>query len=250
MLCCFEDLQFRILDIARFSHRDGTYMVKGRRFAALSFRESGTGSFAAGGEKFDSCPGDVIFIPANVDYMVSYAGGGSSLVIHLSECNYTAMEHLGHAPYLAGIFAGAVREWEAGKQINRAKASVFEILALLEKEKTAGKASAALTRTELFLKENYRDAGLSVSAICRAAHQSESTLRREFRHCYGISVWKYLDELRMNAAIRLLLAGEKTVREIAAECGFSDEKYFSRKIRARFGQSPFAFRRREETFRR
>ena len=249
MIYRLENLSFQILSVARFAHRDGGFSVKGRPFAALSFRESGSGEAETATGKFSFAPGDIIFIPANVDYHVTYTGGGTSLVVHLLDCNYETAERVANAPHLAAAFERMEREWNGARRgVNRAKAAVFEIFAALEEENAPGE-GGLLAGAVAFLRENYHDPCLSVPALCRAAHMSEATLRRQFRRCFGSSPRQYLEELRLGAAIRLLQEGAQSVKEIAAACGFADEKYFSRRVRARFGRPPSALydQRRERS---
>ena len=43
---------------------------------------------------------------------------------------------------------------------------------------------------------------------------------------------------RLDKAIDLLAAGGHSVADIAAMCGFNDEKYFSRIVKERYGKAP------------
>ena len=42
MIYNFDELAFQVLTVDRFYHHKGTYSVKARPYAALSFRVSGT----------------------------------------------------------------------------------------------------------------------------------------------------------------------------------------------------------------
>ena len=69
-------------------------------------------------------------------------------------------------------------------------------------------------------------------------------LLKQFHHFFGISPKQYLLQLRFNKAVKLLAEDSNTVSEIAELCGFGDEKYFSRVIRQKYGESPSVLRRR------
>ncbi|MBE7047463.1 MAG: AraC family transcriptional regulator [Ruminococcaceae bacterium] len=64
---------------------------------------------------------------------------------------------------------------------------------------------------------------------------------RIFRKHFGYSIIKYRNRLRINTA-RVLL-GEKSMREIATEVGFSDVYYFSRCFKKYEGVSPSEYKR-------
>lgn len=76
-----------------FQTRKRTVSNKKRPFAALSLRICGTARFELDGQKFVSMPGDVLFIPSDMDYTVDYSVS-ESIVLHLTDCNYTHAENL------------------------------------------------------------------------------------------------------------------------------------------------------------
>jgi len=238
MLCHMDGLCFQVLSVGEYRHKDGEFAVKGRPFATLSLRVFGTAEFLCGGKSFVSRPGDALFLPAGEDYSVIYSGAGSSIAIHLKDCSCPETEHIPGVPHLSGSFSALLHDWAHTGSQNRAKAAVYGILAAAEETLFAGELPSAAVR---FLRTHFREPGLTVPVLCRAVHCSESTLRRGFRRAFGVTPRKYLEKLRLDAAIVMLSAGENRVREIAAACGFADEKYFSRLVRARFGCPPTHF---------
>lgn len=83
---------------------------------------------------------------------------------------------------------------------------------------------------------------ISVSDICDAVGCSKSTLLSSFKKRYGITVNTYLTSLRLERAKELLDEGSSSIAEIAAECGFSDQSYFSKVFSALVGISPSEYR--------
>lgn len=67
---------------------------------------------------------------------------------------------------------------------------------------------------------------------------SVSSLQRAFNKYLRVSPEQYLIRLRMNHALNLLTMNELSVKEIAFACGFTDEKYFSRAFKKKYGYSP------------
>lgn len=54
---------------------------------------------------------------------------------------------------------------------------------------------------------------------------------------------KYLNDIRLEkASQQLTQATEKNITEIAFDCGFSSNQYFTRVFKERYGMSPLRFR--------
>ena len=70
------------------------------------------------------------------------------------------------------------------------------------------------------------------------------SLNRAFQAAYGVPPMRFLRDLRLSRARRLLESTDKTLETIAALCGFDDPAYFSRTFRARYGLPPGSHRRR------
>ena len=83
---------------------------------------------------------------------------------------------------------------------------------------------------------------LNVNAIAEHLGVSRSTLRRVFQEKMHIAPSQYLSSLRIQRALSLLQETILPVSEIAKECGFTDESYFSRVIRRSVGETPKDFR--------
>ena len=71
----------------------------------------------------------------------------------------------------------------------------------------------------------------------------EITLYRLFVSRTGMSPQNYLIACRLREALARLHAGEP-LKTIAFECGFSDQNYFTRIFRKKYGIPPAQFRRR------
>jgi len=91
-------------------------------------------------------------------------------------------------------------------------------------------------------------AGLTVKAVSEAVFCSQAALAAAFRREIGSTVARYIEDLLMFEARRLLLSSGRTIGEISASLGYCDQFYFSRRFRNRFAMSPKAFRnQRAET---
>ncbi len=79
---------------------------------------------------------------------------------------------------------------------------------------------------------------------CRKIGYSQAHLIRRFREAFGCSPYEYLMQRRIEIARRLLGFSRKSIKEIAAMLGFSDQYSFSSCFKERTGVSPSRYRRR------
>lgn len=186
-----------------------------------------------------SGPGDVTFLPENLSYYVEY-DGGECIAVHLCDCNYEAIENI--TPKNVGeikeIFLELLSLKDDFEKSNEKKLLVYKILQLLYDQSRDDDSETLIRRSLKYINEHYSDASMDISDICKYVNTSEATLRRRFKAHFGMPPKQYLVKTRINKATALLISGEKTVKEVAVECGFSDEKYFSRCIKKTYGVSP------------
>ena len=79
---------------------------------------------------------------------------------------------------------------------------------------------------------------ISVEDICNHFAISRSTLQSLFKKHVNEPPKKYINELKMSQAQRMILEGNHSITEVALKLGFSSIHYFSRKFKARFGLAP------------
>ena len=77
----------------------------------------------------------------------------------------------------------------------------------------------------------------------REACLSPFHFQRLFARVFGETPHDFLTRLRMDAAQRLLVAGDLPVTEVCLEIGYASMGTFSSRFAARTGQSPSQFRR-------
>ena len=88
-----------------------------------------------------------------------------------------------------------------------------------------------------YIYENYGKK-FTIKDICLNIGCSKSTLITAFKKQYSMTVNDYITELRLTEATRMLALGDMSVGEIALQCGFSDQSYFSKVFSAKHGVKP------------
>jgi AraC family transcriptional regulator len=112
----------------------------------------------------------------------------------------------------------------------------------LARQPGAGLARAQLRRALEFLQANLA-ADISLDDLAREAGLSRFHFARMFKRSTGVSPHQYLLQCRVERARELLLAGNRTIAEIAAETGFYDQSHLVSQFKRAFGVTPRAFRR-------
>jgi AraC family transcriptional activator of pyochelin receptor len=77
------------------------------------------------------------------------------------------------------------------------------------------------------------------------AHQvglNDCTLKRGFRTCFGITVFGYLRQQRLNQARELLLESDLNIAQVASAVGYSHAGYFASAFKREFGVTPKGLR--------
>lgn len=92
-----------------------------------------------------------------------------------------------------------------------------------------------------FLDINFREK-ISVESVSKTFHFSTSHISKTFRAAYGVSPMKYLLNLRIEEAKRLIATGSTNIGLISEMVGYSDQRYFSRIFRNSTGLTPSEYR--------
>ncbi len=102
--------------------------------------------------------------------------------------------------------------------------------------------SAAVRAAATCVRERFREP-ISLEDAAVAAGVSAAHLARCWRREIGSSVGGTLRDLRLGEARRLLAEGNRTVLDVALQCGFGSVEHFHRVFRATLGSSPDIWRR-------
>lgn len=239
MLYNFEELSFGIISVFRMQHADGFFCVKPRPYAALACRLAGRSEFVFSDKRISAKEGDVTYIPAGMPYEV-HSTGSEIVVIHMRDSNYSEAElfRSENPARLRAMFFQLLECFEQQKSVHQPKALVYGILACMENEQKSAAVGSPFEKCLNYMETHFCDPNMEIGEACAAGFISQSGLQRAFHKRFGMSPKEYLGKLRMNKAMQLLLEGERSVKQIAFDCGFSDEKFFSRSFKQKYGFSP------------
>lgn len=93
-------------------------------------------------------------------------------------------------------------------------------------------------KTAARILETRFDEDHSIAQLSRDVHLNEFKLKRGFKEQFGTTVFGYLRQKRMERAREYLIAGERSVIEIANAVGYSNPSHFARAFKEAFGHNP------------
>jgi AraC-like DNA-binding protein len=78
----------------------------------------------------------------------------------------------------------------------------------------------------------------SITQLSQMVGLNSNKLKKNFKELFGIPVFKFVQEERLNKAYELLRESEKTVQESAWEVGYESLSSFSNAFHKKFGMRP------------
>ena len=84
---------------------------------------------------------------------------------------------------------------------------------------------------------------VTIAELSKQHFMCESKLREIFRKHYGITIYQYMLNRRMEHACELLSAPDAQVKDIAGLVGYSNISHFSDAFRKKFGCTPSEYKR-------
>jgi len=93
-----------------------------------------------------------------------------------------------------------------------------------------------------YINENFAKS-CSLSEIAQAVNISPNHLHRVFTDAIGMTPYEYVIKKRIEKAKKLIMAGEKSMLEIALEIGFCSQSHFNKVFRKVTGKTPVEYRK-------
>ncbi len=122
----------------------------------------------------------------------------------------------------------------------RTRSDMISILSISETVYHSGEADGA-HEVLRYIRENLGQ-NITVSSLCAQFHTNRTTLTRRIKELTGLSPMQYVSEERLNQSRADLLFTMLSLSELAEKYGFSDENYYIRSFKKRFGVTPLQYR--------
>ena len=93
-----------------------------------------------------------------------------------------------------------------------------------------------------FLMLNYREE-INLEDIAEIVHMAPASACRFFKSNTGLTIFEYLNKIKIDYACKLLLNTDLNVVDISYDCGFNNLSHFNKQFRKFIGTTPTQFRK-------
>jgi len=108
---------------------------------------------------------------------------------------------------------------------------------MLKKQQGKGNLSGNILSVCQYIDEHYSEKIL-LDNLCFLFCTNKTTLCKNFKKSYNITIGEYINNLKIKESKRLLREGFMSITEISQKLGFSSVHYFSKLFKKKIGQSP------------
>lgn len=129
--------------------------------------------------------------------------------------------------------------WEVAVRLK-----IMELLLAILRERNThsepmqNQTTEAIYNVILYVRKNFSQ-DINEKELAESFGMSYSYFSRSFRRVTGVNFKKYLNQTRINRAEQMLITGDRSVSEIAMECGYNSISYFISVYRSIKGTTPY-----------
>lgn len=247
-------IEAEILSVLHLNWKSAHSYAAGRDYCALSYRVQGGADFTHNETKSHISAEDIVYVPAGLDYRID-AEKEELFVIHfnMNGLQETELDIFtpSSANYFEQKFNDIYKSWSQKKPgyLYDCKAAFYKILEHIAKQKTETQSdsiASGLNDAAEYIHEHYSDKTLTVNFLAQRANMSDTYFRKLFVKQFSETPLKYINSLRIERSLELLMSGYYSVSEIAEKCGFDSQNYFSNVFKKFTGKTPSQYKKRSD----
>jgi len=223
---------------------------------ALYWPTAGRAKIVHAGETHDVRKGTLFLLPPHTTFGTDCRPGFAKWYIHFSVAGVGDALRPGIFPIrpsrrmLALLTSTCPASIEKGRSSDHTAATTLDLIDLLTlvvrdrlpKLQAPGFVGVDADRVLRILHER-STGGVTLHDLAEATHLTERSLSELVLRTTGFTPMRYLLELRLNTAMKLLRHTDRSIEQIARECGFGDRYYFTRIFTKHRATTPAAFRK-------
>lgn len=97
-------------------------------------------------------------------------------------------------------------------------------------------------RIHEYLMKNYQNE-VDLKEVAEVVHMAPASVCRFFKSSTGLTVFEYLNKIKIEYSCQLLLNTDLNIVDISYDCGFNNLSHFNKQFRKFIGKTPSEFRR-------
>ena len=235
----------RVVAVNRVNRLLGNYVVKNRPQCTLSYKISGHSEFVQHGNKYISDRNHIVFVPAGASYTFNCQETGECILLEFeaSQAGDELQSFLIHNDVEVLSLFSKIEQAHTFRKAGYDSYCMSGLYRLFyymdiqtENAYVVDQKKKRIQPGLDYLEAHICDPSLNSKTLADISGISEVYFRKLFTLIYGLPLKHYIHLTRMEKAKGMLLSREMSIRQVAAETGFSAEE-----IEARFGFMVHAF---------
>lgn len=252
------DSEYNILRISEV-HKDGftpsVRHIKDRWSDCFAYILEGEADYVFGEKTHRAKAGNIVFLAHHSDYVINITKEKFTFIfidLFFENPNNIPLENdVYQAKSLAALenkFETFYRLWRTGDFAQKAycKSLIYQIYSKIIDSKlteyVSFKNRSKIERIVEYISNHLDDYSLNIKSLSQQCEISEVHFRRIFKQIYHISPIKFITSLRLKKSKELLLDNSIKIGDIAKQCGFENQYYFSKIFKAENQLTPSEFR--------
>lgn len=254
-----EEINRFNMNILTFGHaqldKEWNYSHIRSPFTRVYFVLGGEGVLHYNGKAIKLLPNNVYVVPSGLEIDMRCYGVLEKFFFHINLSRHNTQDLLSHHSECIELknrhddIEKVLQCWQ-GKSAESAiavKALLYRtVLDAVNQEKISfpkNENYSMQTGRALNFIENNLHASLTIETVANNIFVSASSLQKVFRKEVGVPMGRYVNDLLMLKAERMLHLKDYSIKEISAQLGFCDQFYFSRCFLKCYGATPTEYRK-------
>lgn len=228
--------------------------VQNPTFSRLYYIASGNACIAFEGETLELIPGNWYLLPAGFSFHFSCSQEMGHLFFHITLSGADEIDILGNLGTPVSIldrsnpydhFLEFLHDDTLITALTVKEKIYNTVLTLIANKPILPETTSysPCVKKALEFINNNLSAKITLSDVAESAFVSNCTLTTKFKKELNLTVQEYIQTQRLFKAVQLLKNTKMSVAQISEKLGFSDQFYFSKCFKTKFGLSPREYRK-------
>ncbi len=220
----------------------------------IAFVEKGCLHIDSGDKEFSACAGQGVFLPEGIRYTI-YADENDPPIMYWMNIRGKVfravisafqMDRAVFECEFYDIFWKIIKlAQDEEEHFDMISECIFSLVLRIRSGKVSGEVKKHTKREDNYEAYicNHIQGDFSVKQMARDLHMSTDAINRVFLREYGVTPYRYYQEIRIDFAKKLLTNTDLTIDDITQRLNFTDRNYFSSYFKKMTGMSPAAYRK-------